>query len=210
VRAGCASQSSPMQRPAAEPLQTDRAKHRRVCQLMLRGANHRRVVSATAHMVTLDTHHLGSFSLGAARTALLKWLRNPSPHSLSRVEYLFHAIQKNHNGENTATATSHHRSRLWGEGEQQVDHWILGSNALAYLALAALATIIVSIIAAAGVLARSNGQPVRDWSVSPSVCLAIISAFANIALHFALTEGARIAWWLKASRGGTIQDLHNH
>lgn len=63
--------------------------------------------------------------------------------------------------------------------------------------------------ASAFVLIRSDGQPIHDWTLQPTVYLAIASAAANILLHFALAEGVNIAWWRRSLKEGTtVNDLH--
>jgi Protein of unknown function (DUF3176) len=79
-----------------------------------------------------------------------------------------------------------------------------------YLGLAAIAGVVACIAAAIAVLASSNGRPIHQWTVQPTVWLAVIAAIANACLHYALAQGVVIAWWRKAIHGGTIADLHNH
>jgi hypothetical protein len=45
------------------------------------------------------------------------------------------------------------------------------------------------------VLILSNQQPVTDWKVQPTVILAIFSAIFNLAIVYALSQGAEISWW---------------
>lgn len=78
-----------------------------------------------------------------------------------------------------------------------------------WLGLSAILGALVGIIAAILVLVISNGQPVHNWVVQPTVYLAIASAATNIFLHFALTEAVNIAWWRRAmKKDTTIGDLH--
>ncbi|KAI9869326.1 MAG: hypothetical protein M1813_000115 [Trichoglossum hirsutum] len=89
--------------------------------------------------------------------------------------------------------------------------WTTGFLArLPYLGLLAIVGVIACIAAAIAVLAHSNGSPIHHWAIQPTVWLAVISAIANACLHYALVEGAVIAWWRRAIHGGTIADLHNH
>jgi Protein of unknown function (DUF3176) len=65
------------------------------------------------------------------------------------------------------------------------------------------------------VLQLSAGKPIDSWPtreyhIQPTVLLAILSATANTLLRYAFFEGYTIAWWLKALRGGTIDDLHRY
>jgi hypothetical protein len=59
------------------------------------------------------------------------------------------------------------------------------------------------------ILYRSDGQPVHDWKISPTVYLALLTTGANMSLRFAFNQGVRIAWWIKALRGATVRDLHH-
>ena len=65
--------------------------------------------------------------------------------------------------------------------------------------------------AAIAVLFVSNEQPTKDWSVQPTVYLAIASAATNILLHLALAEAVNVAWWRRATQQGTkVADLHRY
>lgn len=77
-----------------------------------------------------------------------------------------------------------------------------------WVGFAALLGTLICASAGAIILILSNGNPLIDWSVQPTVWLAITTALANILLHFALSEGATISFWRKAVQGGTINDLH--
>ncbi|KAF4637803.1 hypothetical protein G7Y89_g262 [Cudoniella acicularis] len=56
----------------------------------------------------------------------------------------------------------------------------------------------------------SNDKPVTDGKVFPAVYLAVESALANILLNYALSEGVTVAWWVKATKPGSIiLDVHN-
>lgn len=65
------------------------------------------------------------------------------------------------------------------------------------------------ILAAGVVLFTSNNKPIHEWSVQPTVYLAIASAATNILLHFALSQAVTVAWWRRALRKDTtVADLH--
>lgn len=82
---------------------------------------------------------------------------------------------------------------------------------LPWLGLAALVGAAGCCAAAAFVLIHSDGQPIRDWTLQPTVYLAIASAAANILLHFALAEGVNVAWWRRSLKEGTtVNDLHRY
>ncbi|KAL8995845.1 MAG: hypothetical protein Q9169_004497 [Polycauliona sp. 2 TL-2023] len=80
-----------------------------------------------------------------------------------------------------------------------------------WLGLIAFLGALVGILAAAAILYISNNKPVQEWSVQPTVYLAIASAATNILLHFALTQAVTVAWWRRAIRKDTtIADLHRN
>lgn len=77
---------------------------------------------------------------------------------------------------------------------------LLGISALAYLLL--------SIPAAAAILATSDRKPVDSWKVEPHVYLGLLTALGNKCLGFAVAQGAIITWWLRALQGSTLEKLH--
>lgn len=78
-----------------------------------------------------------------------------------------------------------------------------------WLGLLAMLGASIGVLAAIIVLQLSNNKSVDDWTVQPTVYLAIASAATNIFLHFALTEAVTVAWWRRAlQRDTTIADLH--
>ncbi|KAI9808889.1 MAG: hypothetical protein M1827_007164 [Pycnora praestabilis] len=81
-------------------------------------------------------------------------------------------------------------------------------NRLPWNGVLALTAVICCAIASAVILVVSDGQPLSNWTVQPTVWLALVSAVGNSMIVFALQEGVRIAWWRKALKGGTINDLH--
>lgn len=76
------------------------------------------------------------------------------------------------------------------------------------LGLTALGFILLSIPASALVLALSNGKPVDQWKVQPSVYISVLTGIGNKALGFATIQGAIITWWVKALKGTTLANLH--
>lgn len=56
----------------------------------------------------------------------------------------------------------------------------------------------------------SDGIPVNSWTLSPSVCLSIVSAIAVATLAYAYSEGVVISWWRKALKGSTAGNLHQN
>ena len=75
--------------------------------------------------------------------------------------------------------------------------------------LSALSGALAGVLAAAILLNASNEQPTHDWTVQPTVYLAIFSTATNILLHFAFTRALTVAWWRRAlGEDTTIADLH--
>ncbi|MCJ1434999.1 hypothetical protein MMC27_004369 [Xylographa pallens] len=60
------------------------------------------------------------------------------------------------------------------------------------------------------ILVTSNRSPVTNWSIQPTVYLAVATAVANFTLQLAFANGVTISWWYKALQGGTISDLHHY
>ena len=82
---------------------------------------------------------------------------------------------------------------------------------LPWLGFGALLGVLAGIAAAVAILVKSDQQPVKSWSLQPTVCLAIVTAITNILLHFALTEGVNVAWWKRATDENTeVADLHRY
>ncbi|KAL8965507.1 MAG: hypothetical protein Q9183_003817 [Haloplaca sp. 2 TL-2023] len=78
-----------------------------------------------------------------------------------------------------------------------------------WLGLVALLGALIGVLAGAIVLYISNGKPITDWSIKPTVYLAICSAFTNILVHFSFTQAMSVAWWKRALQtDATIADLH--
>jgi hypothetical protein len=44
--------------------------------------------------------------------------------------------------------------------------------------------------------------------ITPSVALAIVNTISNVCLAVAIGQGVAIAWWRKALKGSTVEDLH--
>ena len=104
----------------------------------------------------------------------------------------------------TPISNSQAKPRPWNPSLWRNIPWL---GLLAWLAavLATMGTVVV--------LKTSDLQPTDEWPsasipVQPTVLLAILTALANTFLRFALSEGATVAWWAAALRGGTIDHLH--
>ena len=74
--------------------------------------------------------------------------------------------------------------------------------------IASIIVAIASLIAALGILAGSDQQPVSNWSSPPSTYIAVFTAFANLAIRYAAIQGVIIAWWRRAANGSTLAKLH--
>ena len=60
--------------------------------------------------------------------------------------------------------------------------------------IAALAIAIVCIFGSLTILIVSNGQPAKNWPVSPTVYLAIVTAVANSCFALALAQARPVSW----------------
>ncbi|KAF8249175.1 hypothetical protein K440DRAFT_641529 [Wilcoxina mikolae CBS 423.85] len=68
--------------------------------------------------------------------------------------------------------------------------------------LLALLVAIFSAVASVIILISSDRRPVTDWFGSrarPTVLLAVCTVAANISIHYGLTEGVPVRWWLQAA-----------
>ncbi|KAM3086418.1 hypothetical protein ACMFMG_000553 [Clarireedia jacksonii] len=89
---------------------------------------------------------------------------------------------------------------VWEPGWKQFP--IAGVSALIGSFLFMVASIIVLVV--------SKGQSPSAWTISPTVYIAAFTTLSNILAQFSFKQGAKMAWWYKALRGGTIGDLHYH
>lgn len=88
--------------------------------------------------------------------------------------------------------------------------WLPGTwNPIPIPGLIAVIGALICIAGNIAVLVRSNGVPVADWTISPTVYIALMTTGTNILLRFAFHEGNKISWWSKAIRGGTLRELHS-
>jgi len=82
---------------------------------------------------------------------------------------------------------------------------------LPWLGFAALLGSILGIATSVGILVASNGRPITDWRIQPTVWLSVASTASNIMLHFALSEGVNVSWWRRAMQPRTrLGDLHRN
>lgn len=66
----------------------------------------------------------------------------------------------------------------------------------------ALLVAVVSAVASVIILVSSNNRPVTGWFDSrarPTVLLAVCTVAANISIHYTLSEGLPVRWWLQAA-----------
>ncbi|KAH8778373.1 hypothetical protein F5882DRAFT_501781 [Hyaloscypha sp. PMI_1271] len=82
---------------------------------------------------------------------------------------------------------------------------------LPWSAFAALVGAVGGVVGSVAVLVVSNGKPISDWTVQPTVYLSIISTLTNLMVHYALAQGVTIAWWTRALKPDTkISHLHQY
>jgi hypothetical protein len=94
-----------------------------------------------------------------------------------------------------------------------------------WVGFGALAIIVTCIISVVLILVTSDGKAKEQWpaymdsqwigdrwkergQISPSVTLAIMNTISNVCLAVAIGQGVAIAWWRKAIKGATVEDLH--
>lgn len=53
-----------------------------------------------------------------------------------------------------------------------------------------------------------NDKWQKRAQITPSVTLAIVNTISNVCLAVAIGQGVAIAWWRKALKGSTVEDLH--
>jgi hypothetical protein len=75
-----------------------------------------------------------------------------------------------------------------------------------------LTTILICAGGAVAILLVSDGKTEQAWAhragIKPSVLLSACNAVGNLALSLAIAEAVAIAWWRKALKGSTVQELH--
>lgn len=54
----------------------------------------------------------------------------------------------------------------------------------------------------------ANDKWAKRAQITPSVTLAIVNTISNVCLAVAIGQGVAIAWWRKALKGSTVEDLH--
>lgn len=74
--------------------------------------------------------------------------------------------------------------------------------------LGALLFAFLQIFASYAILKVSDRDPITSWKYQPQVYLAILVAFSNKAVAFALVQGVAVTFWLRALKGTTIGQLH--
>jgi hypothetical protein len=80
---------------------------------------------------------------------------------------------------------------------------------LPLLGISALILALITILATAIILQRSNDRPLDDtkWHAAPDVLLSITSTIFQLALTSALAQGALIFWWTRALYPSGTHDL---
>jgi hypothetical protein len=90
------------------------------------------------------------------------------------------------------------------------DVWEPGWKQFPVAGVLALIGSFLFMVASIVVLVVSAGQSPSAWMVSPTVYVAAFTTASNLLAQYSFKQGAKIAWWYKALRGGTIGDLHHH
>ncbi|KAK6439680.1 hypothetical protein LTR95_004122 [Oleoguttula sp. CCFEE 5521] len=111
--------------------------------------------------------------------------------------------------------------------EQENTSWSPGFlSRFPWLGLGALFLVLVCLAGNVAVLTVSDGkiQGEQSWKelyhdgltkgrwpkqIRPSVIVTILNSAANLAFSLAIANGVAIAWWRKALKGSTIEDLHD-
>ena len=71
---------------------------------------------------------------------------------------------------------------------------------LPWLGIAAFLGPLASAASSIDILETSNGKPTSEWSIQPTVYLAISSTITNLILYLALAEGVNLAWRRRAMK----------
>ncbi|KAK0641870.1 hypothetical protein B0T16DRAFT_461894 [Cercophora newfieldiana] len=74
--------------------------------------------------------------------------------------------------------------------------------------IAAISGMVICLSASAVVIGVSHDDLVSSWGIQPAVLLAIFSASSNIVFNTALATGIAVRFWLCASRGAKLSQLH--
>ena len=94
-----------------------------------------------------------------------------------------------------------------------------------WLGVGALVTMVICGVLTIVILVTSNEKAAQEWPVyqkftwikeswrkkaelTPSTALALVNTVTNLALAVAIGNGVAIAWWRKALKGATVQELH--
>jgi hypothetical protein len=111
-------------------------------------------------------------------------------------------------------------------GEVGAVQWQTGVRArFPWLGFGAMTTMLICIALTGVVLGTSRGKARQEWpappsiqwknsywkeksQVAPNVLLALINTVTNISLAIAIGQGVAIAWWRRAMKGSTVEDLH--
>lgn len=65
-----------------------------------------------------------------------------------------------------------------------------------------------SLVASLGILVGSHGADTSSWIGEPSIYLAGFTAIASLSMRYACIQGVAITWWIRATRGSTVSELH--
>jgi len=74
--------------------------------------------------------------------------------------------------------------------------------------IVAIIAMLACLIASGVVVGIANDSPVTSWGVRPAVLLAVFTATSNVVFNTALATGIAVRFWLCASRGVKLSQLH--
>lgn len=99
---------------------------------------------------------------------------------------------------------SHDNSIYWKPGWRNQFPWI---------GLAGFIIIVISTAMAVAILGLSHEKrvddwPSKSWPIQPNVLLNIANQMQNLGLLTMIGQGLAIAWWRKAMKGTSLQELH--
>jgi len=93
-------------------------------------------------------------------------------------------------------------SHLWQPGFWKQFPW---------MGMGCLAAALHLTFAAMAILLASNNKAVSQWDkrVAPNVILSLLNSAASVCIAVAVSQAIAIAWWRRAIRGASIEELHH-
>ncbi|KAF2006764.1 hypothetical protein P154DRAFT_224468 [Amniculicola lignicola CBS 123094] len=109
-----------------------------------------------------------------------------------------------------ADNTSRHLLQPYGSASNPKRTWRSKASARKspMLVLPPFAILCGSIIMMIVVLVSSNKDPVSDWSVQPSVFVALLTGIYTVILSGLFMYGVTVTWWKSIANGTTLKNLH--